>query len=287
MIFAATLVPPAMVLSILLIIWFCIPQSTDLILVIMRNIISKKNIYRRPTYFMCRRPLSLLNRNQCMLTSIFIISICVQCFFVLAIVDVTHQCINDPDMDCFKRRDDVEINRVDKYGEYVDHEPYIISPVNCSLISRDDFVLCYRITMLDPGRAFTGAVAAYVLFKFLNFGLLIVAHIMLWVAQKVKKTTLSRFRSYLSYGYTMALALPFFLRVMQDEVQSAFPLKLSLTELVQVVFVVIVFMHFVSRLLWEEFKDSEAYLGDASLPRSNFDVNESKPNIEQVIQSIL
>ena len=112
--------------------------------------------------------------------SLLIISLCVQCFFLLAITDVTYQCIHDPDVDCFKKKDDVKLSDTNVYDE---------SPVNCSLISRDDFVICYRISAFDAERAFIGAAAGYLLFKFLNFSFLVVSYIMIWMAQKFEKFT--------------------------------------------------------------------------------------------------
>ena len=95
-----------------------------------------------------------------MLNSLFIVAICIQCFFLIAIVDVSYECIHDPDLDCFKKKDDVKLSDTVAYDE---------SPVNCSMISKDDFVICYRMTAFDPGRAFIGAAAGYLLFKMLNF----------------------------------------------------------------------------------------------------------------------
>ena len=41
------------------------------------------------------------------------------------------------------------------------------SPVNCSSISKNDFVTCYRIIAFDPDRSFVSAGAAY--FFFIKF----------------------------------------------------------------------------------------------------------------------
>ena len=166
-ILAITLVPAIVVFIICAIICYFYRKSENLMLIIMQGIISRKNINKRSTYLVCNREIESSTRRHFMLNSIFIISICVQCFFLIAIFDVSYDCRTEPDLDCFKKKDDVKFSDTFAYNE---------SPVNCSNISKDEFVICYRITAFDPDRAFIGAAAAYLLFKMINFGLLLVAY---------------------------------------------------------------------------------------------------------------
>ncbi|CAB4024575.1 Hypothetical predicted protein [Paramuricea clavata] len=256
-IISVTLMPALVVFIVGCIIWFYYRKCEGFMLqVFMENIISKKNINKRPTYLVCNRKLSSLNRHYFTVTSILVISICVQCFFLLAIVDVSYECLHDPGLDCFKKKDDVKISDTLAYDE---------SPVNCSTISGDDTIICYRLTAFDPKRIFIAAAAAYLLSKMLNFCLLTIAHIMLWAATKWKATTLLCIEIIFSLIFIIVMIIPLVLRTCLDEIESAFP-KLSYTVFVQVVLVVLVILYFVIRLPWEEFGESEEYYEDASLP---------------------
>ena len=255
-IFAIAFVPASVVLITCCILWFFKSKTEGLMLIIMKGVVSKKNIDKRPTYLVCNRKLSSSSKSQFVLCSIFIIAICVQCFFTLAIVDVTYECIHSPGIDCFKKKDDVLLSDTFAYDE---------SPVNCSTISRDDFVICYRLTVFDPERAFIGAAAGYILFKMFNFGLLIVAHCMLWVAQKWETTTLLFFKLGIILSISITICVPLILRIYLDDVESAFR-KMSYTVLVQFVCLLAVVTYFIGRLPWEEFGKSEEYYEDASLP---------------------
>ena len=102
------------------------------------------------------------------------------------------------------------------------------------------------MTAFDPERAFIGAVAGYLLFKMLNFGLLIVAYIMLWVAQKWATKTLLYFNLGFCLFIILVTFIPLILRIYVDEVESAFR-KMSYTVLVQFVSVVFVVLFFVVR----------------------------------------
>ena len=266
-IFAITFVPAFIVFTIGMISWCLYRKSECLMLIIMKGIISRKNIDKKPTYLICNRELPSSSRRHFMLNSIFVISICVQCFFLIAIVDVTYNCNNDPDLDCFKKKDDVKLSDTFAYDE---------SPVNCSMISKDDFVICYRISAFDPERAFIAAAAGYLLFKMLNFGLFIVAHIMLWIAQKSKKRTLLLFKFGLCLIFTVVICIPLILRIYVDDVESAFR-KMSYTLLVQFATLLIVIFHFVARLPWEKFCESVEYYADASLP-DNVDAYDNEMN---------
>ena len=266
-IFAITFVPAFIVLTIGGISWYFYRKSECLMLIIMKGIISRKNIDKKPTYLICNRVLPSSSRRHFMLNSLFVIALCVQCFFLIAIVDVTYNCNNDPDLDCFKKKDDVKLSDTFAYDE---------SPVNCSTISKDDFVICYRISAFDPERAFIAAAAGYLLFKMLSFGLFIVAHTMLRVAQKVKKRTLLLFKLGFCLLFIVVISIPLILRIYVDDVESALR-KMSYTLLIQFGILLVVILHFVARLPWEKFCESVEYYGDASLP-DNVDAYDNEMN---------
>ena len=255
-VFTITFVPATVVFTIGCIIWKYYKKSELLMLVIMKGIISRKNIDKKLTYLVCNRKLPSSSRHHFMLNSLFIIAICIQCFFAIAIFDVVYECSNDPDLDCFKKDNDVKLSNTFGYNE---------SPVNCSMITQDDIVICYRTTAFDPEKTFIGAAAGYLLFKMLNFGLIIVAYTMVWVAEKWKRRTLLYFKLGFSLCIIVVMFVPLLLRIYVDKVESAFR-KVSYTVLVQLMFVVIVILYFVARLPWEEFSENENYYGDASKP---------------------
>ena len=258
-IFAVTFVPSSVVFIAGFIIWRCYPQSQKLLLIVMKNIVAENNIEGKPTYLVCKRKLPRSSNNRFMLSSLFIISVCVQCFFQLAIVELIYKCINQSDLDCFKKKDDVKLSDTFAYDE---------SPVSCSSISTDDFVTCYRITVFDPERAFIAASATYLLFKMLNFFLFIVAITMLSVAKKWKIKGVWCFKYGLSITILMVIFIPFSLRIYLDEVESAFR-RVSYTVLAQLILLVLVVIYFLAGLPWEEFSENEKYYEDASLPRND------------------
>ncbi|CAB3999282.1 Hypothetical predicted protein [Paramuricea clavata] len=251
-----TLVPAIVVTIACIIVWRRYPKSEELMLIIMKGIISRKNIDNRPTYLVCNRKLPSSKRRHFMYNSIFIITICVMCFSTVAIIEVTYECLHDPDLDCFKKKDDVKLSEfLIEYDE---------SPINCSTISRGDFVICYRLTAFDPERAFIGTAAGYLLFKMLNFGLLIVAHVMLLVTQKLPETLVNRFKIGFALSILAVLFIPLLLRIFLDEVESAFR-KMSYTVVLQFLCLAADLVHLVL-LPWEKFSKSKEYYGDASLP---------------------
>ena len=164
--------------------------------------------------------------------------------------------LHDPDLDCFKKKDDVKLSDF-----LVDYDE---SPINCSMISRDAFVICYRLTAFDPERAFIGAAAGYLLFKMLNFALLVVAHVMLFATQKLPETLVNRFKIAFALSILVVLFIPVLLRTFLDEVESAFR-KMSYTVLIQVTSLFSDIAHLIY-LPWEKFSKSKEYYGDASLP---------------------
>lgn len=231
----------------------------------MKGIISKKNIDRRTTFLICNREVLPANEKFFMLSSLLMISICVQVFFLIAIVDMTYECVQIPDIDCFKKRDGVRISDTFAYNE---------SPVNCSTLSKDVLVTCYRITVLDPERAFTAAAATYLLLKILNFVFLVVSHVMLWIVKKWKGRTLTLIQVIFSVFMAIVIWVPPILQIFLDEVDSAFR-KLSYTVVTQLAVVVLFIAGYVFGIPWEEFRDRVEYFVDASEPIND---DTSKPN---------
>ena len=271
-IFVTTFVPAAVIFFIGAIVGWFHRESEALMLIVMKGIITRKNVDHRPTYFVCNRKLPSSSRQHFFFKSLLIISLCVQCFFLLAITDVTYQCIQDPDVDCFKKKDDVKLSDTYAYDE---------SPVNCSSISIGDFVICYRISAFDPERAFIGAAAGYLLFKMLNFSFLLLSYIMIGMAQKFQTVTFWWFKFVLSLILLILLFVPLILRVFVDEVESAVR-KLSFTVFVQASIIGMVVIFFVAHLPWEKFRDTEEYYGEAT-SANNADERENEMGETNII----
>ncbi len=259
-------VPTSIVLIIGLILrYYFFKKSERLMLIIMKGIVSRKNIDKKCTYLVCNMklpaPSSGLWRRfrrttPFYLYSLFIIAMCVEVFLFTALIDVTYKCIHDPDLDCFKKKDDVKLTDTSADNE----------PVNCSTISRDDFVICYRLTPFDPERAFVGAATAYLLFKMINIGLLVVAYIMLSMAQMMKKrSSWLCFKLGFTFFIVVALFLPAMLSIFVVEVESTFR-KVSITVLLQVTAVAWVVGFFVIAIPWGHFHGNDEYYEDVSLP---------------------
>jgi magnesium-transporting ATPase (P-type) len=111
-----TFIPAIIVFITGCIVWYYYRKSERLMLILMKGIISRKNIDKRPTYLVCNRELPSSSGHHFMLNSLFVVAICIQCFFLIAIVDV-----HNPDLDCFKKKDDVKLSDTFAYDE---------SPVN-------------------------------------------------------------------------------------------------------------------------------------------------------------
>ena len=154
---------------------------------------------------------------------------------------MSYECINVPNLDCFKKKDDIKLSDTYAYDEL---------PVNCSAISREDFVICYRKTVLDPERAFAGAATAYLLFKIINISLIVVAYAMLWMAQKLQNVTMKCVKLVVAIIIFFLFGILLILRLYVDDVESAFR-KISYTVVVQLLYLVVVLMYFISFLPWE------------------------------------
>ena len=191
-------------------------------------------------------------QDHFMLNSLFIISICIQCFFAFALFDVVYECSHDPDLDCFIRDND------GTFG-------YNNSPVNCSTITNDDIVICYRIPAFGSERTLIGVGAAYLVFKMLNSALTITAYAMLWATEKVKKKTIVLIKLVLSLFILVVIIVPLLVSTFVDKVESAFR-KVTYAALVQWSLVAITTAHFIRCLPWEEFVGEKDYFADASVP---------------------
>jgi hypothetical protein len=220
----------------------------------MKNIVSRKNINKKTTYLLCNR--ELLSSSLPLIIILFlIIGISVQTFFLFAIIDITYACIHEPDLDCFKTNND---------GNVSDSFDYNV-PVNCSTISKSDFVFCYRLTALDPERAFVGAAAGYLLFKMFNFGLFILAHIMLWAAGKWKKKTFIFIKVVFTFILFLVIFIPLLLiAVYLPEAYLTIRKKISKQAITQSMLLFSVFFGFVNLLPWEQLRESKEYYEDVS-----------------------
>ena len=222
-------------------------------LIMMKSTISKMNIEGKPTYLVCRRKLPSSSRKYFMIYSLMIFTICVQCFSLLICLEVSHECINDPDLDCFKEIEEVTLSTAPLYE----------LPVNCSAISQDDLVFCYRTTLFDPDKAFYGAAAAYLLFEWLNIVLVVLAHFMIFLAGKFKNMTVVKIViTIICFALTVGF---FLLRTQLNEFKSV-TRKISYTVLVQSGFVMLLIFLYVVMLPWRLLDKCEEYYAEASLP---------------------
>ena len=248
-------VPPLLTFIFGVIAWYCYRKSEGFMLIIMKSVISIMNIEGKPTYLAFNRKLPSSSRKYFMIYSFMILTICVQCFFLLVWFEVSYECINDPDLDCFKEIDDLTLSSA----------PFNKLPVNCSTISQDDSVFCYRKTVFDPEKAFFSAAAAYLLFELLNIVLVVVSLIMLLIAGKCKNMTIVKIViTTFSIGILVGL---FILRTRVNEFESA-TRKLSYTVLVQGILVLLLVFLYVVMLPWGLLGKSKEYFGNASLPIS-------------------
>ena len=255
-ILAITLVPSSVLFSIFMIIWFSCEKSEDWILMTMRHIITrknidlelkhntKKNIKKELKYLFCNRILPDGARYLFVFGSIAIVITCVHCTFIIAMIEQTYNCRHDSDLYCFKQSFDFSQSAIN----------------NCSALWKDELVICYRITAFDLERALIGASAGYLLFKILTICLLIVAHIMLWLAQKLSKKTLQ------CYKWVFGLILFAVLNIIFKIQQGSTLRNVSTTVLIQIELVVINVFYFVAFLPWEIFRNADEYYGDASIP---------------------
>ena len=244
---AITFVPDSVLFIIFMIIWFCFEKGDDWILMTMRNIITKKNIDQELKYLVCNRIFPDKARNYFVYGSIAVIVTCVHCTSIITMIEETYICRHDPDLYCFK----------------IDWNPLPIN--NCSAISKDESVICYRITAFDPEKILIGVSAGYLLFKILTVCLLIVAHIMLWLAQKWEMKTLRRFKCALGFTLCAGLNVIVYVSIFVHKVESTLQ-KISITVLLQTELVILNLVYFVAVLPWEIFKDTDEYYGDASIP---------------------
>ena len=226
-------------------------------LILMKSVIVKKNINKRAAYLVCDRKLPSSSRKYFVTYSLLILTICMQCFFMLSFFELSFECIDDPDLDCFKEKTEEDFNIAD-----IKLSTFDGSPVNCSSISPKENVFCYRITAFDPEKAFFSAAASYLLFELINIALIFIAHVMIFLAGKCK--SMYKIKSILVFLFCAVFAGIFVLRTRVDEFHSA-TRKLPYTVIVQGLFVLFFVFLYVVLIPWGRF-EKEEYYGDASLP---------------------
>ena len=236
----------------------CWQRSHSLTLITMKGFVAERNVDRTPEYLVCNRIIPPRSRAFFARHSLIMIALCVQLFFRVAIVDETNECIHEPGLECFKTNADgdkaSEINITDQE-----------SPVNCSSISANDFVTCYRFTLFDPERIFIAASAAYLLFKLLNFSLLIVSYIMVWRIHKLNKRKVVIFKFTLASSILILLFIPLIVHASKfGEVGTEFQQMY-----LQVAYVGISVFYYVFWIPWETFENTDhEYYVDVSLPQN-------------------
>ena len=236
------------------IIWYFYRQSEGFMLVMMKSVITEMSIDGIPTYLICSRKLLPSSRKYFMIYSIMILTICVQCFFLLVWFEVSYECLNDPDLDCFREIDNIKLS-ADALHEL---------PVNCSAITKDEFVFCYRTTVFDPEKAFFSAASTYLLFQIINVVLAVVAQLMLFLSRKFRFMIMIKL---VLTAIFLGLFVGFFvLRTQVDAFESA-TRKLSYTVLVQgILFLVFVFLYIIM-LPWGKLGIGDEYYPVAALPK--------------------
>ena len=254
---AVCFAPPVLTFIIGAMFWWCCRKGESLMLILMKSVIVKRNIDKRPAYLICDRKLPSSSKKYFVIYSLLILTICVQCFFMLSFFELSFKCIDDPDLDCFKEKIEVNFNIADIKLSTFDN-----SPVNCSSISPKENVFCYRITAFDPEKAFFSAAASYLLFELINIALIFIAHVMLFLAGKCKSMVMVKL--FLVLFFSAIFAGIFVLRTQVDEFHSA-TRKLSYTVIVQGLLVLFFVFFYVVLIPWGRF-EKEEYYGDASLP---------------------
>ena len=227
----------------------CKSLRKTVMLNIMKGIVSKHEVNGKPTYVVCNRKLPSSIKSYFVVGSFIIITICVQCFLFFALIDITYECVNDSGIDCFVIKNDVKLQS----GTFAYDEP----PVNCSSISKDALVTCYRLTAFDAERTVIGASGGYLLFKLVNFAVILLIHIMLWVAEKHEELL-----NFFKLVFCLIIgALSCTLLIPAVELESR---ELPYTVLVQAVLSGIALLYFVVFIPWKEFDAETLYYAVAS-----------------------
>ena len=246
-------IPPLLTFVFAIVFWYCYRKSEGFTLIMMKSIVSQVKIEKAPTYLVFGRKLPSRSRKYFLIYSFMILTICVQCFFLIVWFEVSYECLNDPDLDCFREIDNIKVSG-DLFHEL---------PVNCSAIPEDDFVFCYRMTVFDPEKAFFAAAAAYLLFELLNIVLVLVSHLMLFLATKCKLMLLVKI--VISILFLTILVFIFVMRTQMPELESA-TRKLSYTALVQGILVLLLVFLYVVMLPWGTLGKSDEYYPVVGLP---------------------
>ena len=225
--------------------------------ILMKSVIVRRNIDRKPVYLVCDRKLPSSSKKFFVIFSLLILTICMQCFFMLAFFEVSFECKIDPDLDCFKDNAKVSFDFAD-----IELSSFDQSPVNCSSISPKENVFCYRITAFDPEKAFFSAATSYLLFELINVALIFIAHVMLFLSEKCR--TMCKVKFIIVFVFAAVFVGIFVCRTRVDEFHSA-TRRLSYTLLVQGLLVVLFVFLYIVLIPWGRF-EKEEYYDDASSP---------------------
>ena len=250
--------PPVLTFIIGAFFWWCCHKGESLMRILMKSIIVRRNIDRKPVYLVCDRKLPSSSKKFFVIYSLLILTICMQCFFMLAFFEISFECKIDPDLDCFKDNAKPIFNDIVN----IESATFDQSPVNCSSISPKENVICYRITAFDPEKAFFSAAASYLLFELTNVTLIFIAHVMLFLSEKCR--SMCKVKFIIVFVFAAVFAGIFVVRSRVDEFHSA-TRKLSYTLLVQGLLVLLFVFFYIVLIPWGRF-EKEKYYDDASSP---------------------
>lgn len=136
----------------------------------LNGIVTRRHVTRNPRYFIGGRKFPSDKESGLICTSVFAIAACVSFFFLLLIVEITNECRDDPYLDCFRKKSNLEST---------DFFVYEQSPTGCSAISSADIVLCFRVDAPDAQRLSIAGGASYLMFQIITVCLLLVSYWML------------------------------------------------------------------------------------------------------------
>ena len=140
------------------------------ILLAIKRIVTRKKEGETVSYYVCGTECPPHVEQKLIIVATFVIATCASLFALLLIVEIDDECRNDPHLQCFRRKTNLEP---------LDAFLYERSPANCSAISSAAVVLCFRVDVPDFERISRAGAAAYLAFRVISFCLLLVSRYML------------------------------------------------------------------------------------------------------------
>ena len=266
--------PLGLFFLLVLCLWKWRAHRNEFVLLVLKGIVMKRNIDGNSRYLFCGRVIKNDNKNgfrelnimkSLLIVSAYVVTVTLQTVLVVGTFQLSYDCVEESNVDCFKRR----------LGEKIELFPNE-SPLHCPSVPMTQLVFCYRTVAVEVENWFATFTAAYILVRMMRF----IMFILTWLLLRKNKpcpifplvSTIS-FISFLIYFVTLgAIVVVIFFSAFYTDFAYA-TRHLSLSEIMQIIFILLLFPLFTLAVKWNALADDcEYYVDVTKLAKAEFEV---------------